>query len=151
EALLDARRVDLDGEAADARHRRRERLRAPHPAEPRGEDPRLAGLPGARGVRLPRGDERLEGALEDPLRADVDPGAGRHLTEHDEALLLELAEDLPGRPLADQVRVRDEDPRRVGMRLEAADGLARLDEERLVVPELGELSQDDVEAVPGTS
>jgi hypothetical protein len=89
EAALDARGIDLDREARGARHGRREGLRAAHAAEARGEDP--APLPGVRIVRslgevgLPGGDEGLVRALQDPLRADVDPRAGRHLAVHREA------------------------------------------------------------------
>ena len=63
-------------------------------------------------------------------------------------LRLELAELLPRRPLADEVRVRDEHARRVRVRAEAADRLARLHEQRLVVPERAELAHDDVEGLP---
>src|SRR5262249_34971263 len=86
----------------------------------------------------------------DALRTDVDPRAGRHLAEHDEALLLELAEVLPRGPLADEVRVRDEDARRIFVRAEAADCFARLDEQRLVVREVLQLAHDDVARFPRT-
>ena len=43
---------------------------------------------------------------------------------------------LPGRPLADEVRVRDQHARRVRVRAKHADRLARLHEQRLVVLEL---------------
>ena len=39
-----------------------------------------------RSALAPRRDERLVGALQDPLRADVDPRAGRHLAVHHQAL-----------------------------------------------------------------
>jgi len=51
--------------------------------------------------------ERLIRALQDSLRADVDPRAGRHLTVHRQALPLQLAERVPVGPLAHQVRIRD--------------------------------------------
>ena len=92
--------------------------------------------------------ERLVGALQDPLRPDVDPGAGGHLAVHHQAGLLELAEDLPGRPLADEVRVGDEDARRPRMRAHDPDRLARLDQQRLVVAELAQLADDRVEGGP---
>ena len=60
----------------------------------------FAGFPGARFVGRARGDEGLVGALQDALRADVDPRAGGHLPVHREAELLEPAELVPGRPLA---------------------------------------------------
>ena len=47
--------------------------------------------------------EGLVGALQDALGADVDPRAGRHLAVHRQALALEVAEDVPGRPRADEV------------------------------------------------
>ena len=140
------RLVDLDREADAAVHRHRERLGAAHPAEarrqhePSGQRPAevLAGQLG----------ERLVRALEDPLGPDVDPGPGGHLAVHHQALALELAEDLPGRPVADEVRVRDQDPRRPLVGPEDRDGLAGLDEQRLVVGEGPELADDRVERVP---
>ena len=92
--------------------------------------------------------ERLVGALQDPLGPDVDPGAGGHLAVHHQALPLEVAEDVPGRPLADEVRVRDEDARRPRVRPDDPDRLAGLDEQRLVVGEAPELADDGVEGVP---
>ena len=55
---------------------------------------------------------------------------------------------LPGRPLADEVRVGDEDPRRPLVGPQHADRLARLDEQRLVVAERAELADDRVEGIP---
>ena len=46
------------------------------------------------------GGERLVGSLQDALRADVNPAAGRHLAEHRQAHRFEPAKLLPGRPLA---------------------------------------------------
>ncbi len=148
EALLDARGIDLDAEAREARHRRGERLRAAHAAEARGEHPLPGGPARALGVRLARGDERFERALHDALRADVDPRARGHLPIHGEAERLEPAELVERREAADEVRVREQDPRRVGVRAELADGLAALDQQRLVVLELLELTHDDVERGP---
>ena len=92
--------------------------------------------------------EGLVGALQDPLRPDVDPRPGGHLAVHHQALPLELAEDLPGRPLADEVRVGDEDPRRPRVRPDDPDRLARLDEQGLVALEPAELADDGVERLP---
>ena len=55
--------------------------------------------------------EGLVGALEDPLRADVDPRPRRHLPEHRQPLGLEPAELVPGRPLRHEQRVRDQHAR----------------------------------------
>ncbi len=58
-------------------------------------------------------DEGLVGALHDALRADVDPGAGRHLAVHHQPLAIELVEVLPGRPVRHEVGVGDQHARRV--------------------------------------
>src|SRR3954452_22898404 len=91
---------------------------------------------------LSRGRERLERALQDPLRADVDPRARGHLPEHREPLGLETPELVPRRPFRDEQRVRDQYPRRALVRREHADRLAALDEEGLVWAELEE-GRDD--------
>ena len=92
--------------------------------------------------------ERLERALQDALRPDVDPRAGGHLAVHRQALALELAEDLPGGPLADEVRVGDQDARRPFVGPEDRHGLARLDEQGLVVGQPAQLPDDRVEGGP---
>ena len=92
--------------------------------------------------------ERLVRALEDALRPDVDPRAGGHLAVHRQALPLELAEDVPGRPTADEVRVGDQHPRRPLVGPEHGDRLAALDEQRLVVGEAAQLADDRVERLP---
>ena len=86
--------------------------------------------------------EGLVGALQDPLRADVDPGAGRHLAEHRQTLGLETAELVPVREPGHEQRVRDQHARRARMGAEDGDGLAALDEQRLVGFEL-EQRRDD--------
>jgi hypothetical protein len=153
EPPLRALRIDLDAEEGRARHRRRERLRAAHAAEPRREDPAPRPVLRPRDavrreVLPPRLDERLVGALQDPLRADVDPRAGRHLPVHRQSRGLEAAELVPRRPVRHDERVREQHARRVRVRAEAPDGLARLHEQRLVVPELLELADDHVEGRP---
>ena len=77
--------------------------------------------------------EGLVGALQDALGADVDPRAGRHLPVHHQALGLELAELLPVRPVANEVRVRDQHARRPLVGAEHADRLAGLHQQGLVV------------------
>ncbi len=92
--------------------------------------------------------ERLVRALQDALRADVDPRAGGHLAVHRQALGLELAELGPGRPVADQVGVGDQHARRPLVRAEHADRLARLHQQRLVVGERLEGADDRVVRLP---
>ena len=111
-------------------HRHGQRLRAAHAAEPGGERDRA----GERAVERLRGDgaERLVGALQDALGADVDPRAGGHLAVHREPGGLEAAELRPGRPVAHEVGVGDQHPRRPLVRPHDADRAARLHEQRLV-------------------
>ncbi len=130
EPLLYAGPVDLDVEADAAVHRDRQRLRAPHAAHSAGQnDPPLEATSEVLSRALGQG---LVRALEYALRADVDPAARRHLAVHDEAPTLQLAEAVPRRPVANEIGVRDEHPRRVDVRLEDRDRLSGLDEQRLV-------------------
>ena len=147
EATAGARLVDLDDDGDAVVHRHRQRLGAAHPAE----TGRQGHGPAQRPAEVLAGGlgERLVGALQDPLGPDVDPRPGGHLAVHHQAAPLELAEVLPGRPLADEVRVGDEDARRPRMGPQDADRLARLDEQRLVAVELAQLADDRVEGGPG--
>ena len=79
------------------------------------------------------GGEGLVGALQYALRADIDPGAGRHLAVHHQALLLQLVEAFPVGPVAHQVGVGDDDARRILVRAQHPDRLAALHQQRLVV------------------
>ena len=140
-------RVALDGEARGAGHHGGQRLRAAHAAEPGGQDPlalQVAAIMLAAGL-----DEGLVGALHDALRADIDPRAGRHLAVHHQALLIELVEMLPGRPVRHEVGIGDQHARRVGVGAEHADRLARLHQQRLVVLQRLERRDDLVEILPG--
>ena len=146
EAPLDAVRVDLDAERDAAGHGDGERLRAAHAAEA-GRQDEPAGQVGAV-VLLPGGGERLVGALQDALGADVDPRAGGHLPVHGEPERVQPAELVPVGPVADQVGVGDEHARRHLVGLEHADRLAALHQQRLVVLEAAQRADDGVEAVP---
>jgi hypothetical protein len=147
QTALDPLRVDLDAEDRRAGHRPRERLRAAHAAEAGGKDRPAAQVRRVE-VLLAGGGERLVRALQDPLAADVDPGAGGHLAVHRQALGLEPPELVPGRPLRHEQRVRDQHARCALVRREDADGLAALDEQGLVGAEL-EQRRDDRPQRPG--
>src|SRR5262245_12605450 len=95
-----ALRVHLDREAYALVHRDRQGLRATHPTETGRQDDAAAKR--AAEVLARELAERLEGALQDALGADVDPRPGGHLPVHHQALPLELAEVLPGRPAPDE-------------------------------------------------
>src|SRR5690606_35353561 len=103
QAEVDTVLAALDGQAAGAGHGRGQRLRTAHAAEAGGEDP-LAGAVAAvvLSAHLHAG---LVGALDDALRADVDPRAGRHLPVHHQTLAVELVEVLPAGPVRHQVGI----------------------------------------------
>gem|GEM_PF-2226501 len=139
--------IHLHAEEHRPVHRRGQRLRSAHAPEAAGEHQPAREVVASE-VRPAGLRECLVGALKDPLRADVDPRPGRHLAVHHQALRLELAEHLPGGPPPDQVRVRDENPRGIGMGPEHAHRLARLDEHRLVVAQRPERRHHPVERGP---
>src|SRR5438132_7176710 len=138
---LDPGGIDLDAEDRRAGEGGRERLGTAHAAEAGGEDRSTAELRGAE-VLLAGGRERLVGALQDPLRPDVDPAPSGHLPEHRQAERLETAKLVPGRPARDEQRVCDQDPRRARLGTEDADGLPGLNEQRLVLTEVEERADD---------
>ena len=92
--------------------------------------------------------EGLVGALQDALRADVDPGAGGHLAVHGQAQRFEPAELVPGGPARHQVGVGDQHPRRLVVGAEHADRLAALDQQRLVVLQPAQRGDDALVALP---
>ncbi len=141
--------VDLDDDRDAVIHRHGQRLGATHPTQTGGQGHGAAQA--ATEVLAGGFRECLVRPLEDPLGPDIDPRAGGHLAVHHQAVALELAEDVPGRPLADQVGVGDEHARRPGMRPHDTDRLARLDEQRLVALEPAKLPDDGVEGGPGAS
>ena len=146
DAARDARGVDVHADRDAVVHGDRERLRAAHAAESAGEGDGA----GKGSVEPLRGDgrERLVGALQDALGADVDPRTRGHLAVHGEPELLEAAELAPVGPVADQVRVGEEHAWRPLVRLHHADRFARLHEHGLVVLQRRERADDRVEAVP---
>ena len=145
-AALEAGFVHIDDEHRASIERDRERLGAAHAATAAGESQR-AGECAAKALARD-GGEGLEGALEDALRGDVNPGPGRHLAVHHEPLVLELAEVLPVGPVAHEVGVGDEHARRPFVGLPDAHGLAGLDEQGLIGFQVLERVDDGVESLP---
>ncbi len=92
--------------------------------------------------------EGLVSALHDALAADVDPRSGRHLAVHHQALLIEFVEMVPGRPVRHQIGIGDQHARRVFMRLENTNRLARLHQKRLVRLQPLQRGDDAVERFP---
>jgi hypothetical protein len=58
----------------------------------------------------------LECALENALRANVDPAASGHLAVHHQALAVEFMKMFPVGPLAHQIRIGNDDARSHFMR-----------------------------------
>ncbi len=133
EALLDAFGIDVDAEKRRAGHGGGEWLGATHAAHAAADDEFSGEV--AVEILFRGGGERLERALHDALRADVDPRAGGHLAVHHQAGAFEFVELLPVGPVADQIGVGDQHAWRVFVGLENADGLAGLDQQSFVVVE----------------
>jgi hypothetical protein len=146
DAPLEPVRVDVHDEADAVEHRDRERLRAAHAAAA-GRQHEAAAQRAAE-LLARDGGERLERALQDALRADVDPRAGRHLAVHRQPLGLEPPERLPVGPVGHEQAVRDQHARRHLVGAEDADGLPALHEQRLVVLEPAQRGDDRVERLP---
>ena len=140
--------VDVDHERDPVVHRHGQGLGAAHATGPRRDGER-AGERAAEPLASDLGEAFVR-ALQDSLRADVDPRTRSHLPVHREALVFEAAELVPVRPIGYQVGVGDQHPRRPFVRAHDADRLARLDEHRLVALERGERAQHRPVRIPRT-
>ena len=124
--------VGLGDQRDAAEHPRdRDRLGGAHPAEPGRDDQPAA----QRAAEVLAGDlrERLVGALQHALGADVLPASGGQPAPGDQVAALEVVEHLRRRPAADEVRVGQQHDRRARSGRQHRDRLARLDDERLTV------------------
>jgi hypothetical protein len=92
--------------------------------------------------------ERLVGALNDSLAADVDPTPRSHLPVHHQALAIEFGKMLPSGPSADEIRIGDQDARRVRESAKDSYRLSRLHQQGFVVVELLEGGNDLSVAIP---
>lgn len=147
--------VDVDDEAHPAVEGHGERLRSAHAATAAGEGQRsgeragtitLPALPGGDLVR--DGSEGLVGPLDDALGPDVNPRPGGHLAVHRQAEVLQAPELRPGRPVADEVGVGDEHPRRPLVRSHDPHRATGLHEHRLVLGERAQRGDHGVEGPP---
>ena len=127
-------------------HGDRKRLRAAHPAETRCQH-KLA-FQRSPAFEFGQRAEGLVRALQNPLRADVDPRTGRHLAVHDQSFFREFIEMFPRCPMWDEVRVGDQHARRVTMRLEHRHRLARLDEQGFILLQIFQRLKNRVERFP---
>ncbi len=92
--------------------------------------------------------ESLIGSLDDPLAADVDPTARRHLAVHHQAEGFQTAELFPIGPMPDQIGICDQDAGRVLVSLEDAGRLSRLHQKGLVVFQFAESRYDRMVGLP---
>src|SRR5687767_1746930 len=114
ETTCDPIGINFNHQCRRAVHRRRERLRATHAAETRGDD--RPSTQRAAEMAMRSGGESLVSALQNALCADVDPAAGGHLTVHRQAAVFEIAKSVPRGPRGHEHRIGDDDTRRAGMR-----------------------------------
>jgi hypothetical protein len=146
DAAFDPVGIYLDAEGHALVHGDGERLGAAHAAEAGGEAD--ASSQGSAEALFCHGGERLVGSLQDALGSDVDPGPRRHLPVHREPGPLQLPERLPVGPFGDQQGVGDQNSRSPRVRPENGHRLARLHEQRLVVTEALQRTDDGPEALP---
>ena len=103
-AARDARRIHLYAEGDAAEHGNGQRLRATHAAESGREHEAPAGITEA--LLAGRG-KSLVSALENALRADINPQSRRHLPIHGRPKSVQATELLPISPIRHQHGVRN--------------------------------------------
>ena len=92
--------------------------------------------------------ESLERSLDNSLRADINPRTRGHLPVHHQPRALEFVELLPVRPMPHKVRIRNQHSRRVIVRLEHANWLSRLHQQRLIILQLPQCRDDRMVSLP---
>ena len=133
-AALELVRVHLRAEDRAAEHRRYgQRLRRAHPPEPRRHDQTPVKVAGE--MLACDGGERLVGALNDPLRADVLPGPRGEPAPGHEPGTLQLVEARRSCEAAHEVAVGHHHQRRDLAGGQHANRLAGLHHQRLTLPE----------------
>ena len=95
-----------------------------------------------------RGGESFKRALQDALASDINPGAGGHLSVHDQAQLFQAVKLVVVGPVPYKIRVGKQDARGICVGAEHAHRLARLHQQRLVVFQFAQASHDGVERWP---
>ena len=134
-------------QTAGPRHHRGQRLRATHPAQSARQDP--APLERSAIMLPPRLDKGFIGALNDALRSDIDPRPGRHLAVHCQTLLIQIVEMIPRRPMRNEVRIRNQNARRIRMGAKHSHRPARLHQQRLIPVQIGQSGDNRIEILPG--
>ncbi|OPZ61604.1 MAG: hypothetical protein BWY86_00719 [Candidatus Aminicenantes bacterium ADurb.Bin508] len=144
--FLDPFRIDFHNDGDPFVHGNRQGLGPSHSPEPRRQ--RESSLEGPPVVLLTHGGEGFVGPLKNPLRTDVDPGTGGHLTVHGQAEGFQTTELIPLGPLGNEEGVGDQDPRGVGMGLKDSHRFAGLDKEGFIVLQLPQRFDDLMVRLP---
>ena len=145
-AALDALRIDINAEKRRAVHRCGERLRPAHAAHAAGYDEFASQVAAKMFSSCCR--KRFVSALQNSLRADVNPASRGHLAVHHQTGAVEFAEFLPIVPVAGEIGVAKKEAGRIFMGAENRDGLARLHQQRLIGFERLQRTDDGMEAFP---
>src|SRR5437660_9785363 len=132
--LLDSPLVDLYCQSDTIIHCHGQGLSAAHLAQARRQHE--SSCEGSVKVLPGDGCKGFVCALEYALCSDVSPGPCGHLSVHDETLLLQFIEVVPGRPLGNDHAVDDQDSRGQSVGLENRHRFAALNEERLILVEI---------------
>jgi hypothetical protein len=145
-ATLDSGGVNINSQEYRTVKSSRERLSATHSSHTAGHHEFAAQVSAEMSVGHCR--KCFKGALNDSLCADINPTAGGHLAVHHQALTFQLVEVFPVGPGAYQIRVGDQNARRIFVSAKHADRLAGLDQQGLIVLELLQFANDCVKRAP---
>ena len=96
----------------------------------------------------PGSGKSFKRTLHDPLAADVNPRAGRHLSVHRQSHPLETIELGIVVPLPDKIGVGDQDARCFIVGPKFADRLSRLNEKGFVIFEFAQRANNCIESFP---
>ena len=88
------------------------------------------------------------GALQNSLRADVNPATRGHLAVHHQAGAVQFVEALPIIPVAHQIGIADQHARRMFMRAKHRHRLAGLHQQRFIVLQRAQRAHNGVKAFP---
>ena len=100
-------------------------------------------------ARLPRrGGKCFICALQNTLRANVNPASRRHLPIHDQPFSFPFIEIFLGSPVRHNVGVGNEDARGIGMGAENGNRLAALHEQRFIILKLAQRFKNGVKCIP---
>ena len=89
-------------------------------------------------------------SLNNALGANVNPASRGHLAVHRELERFEAVEFVARCPMRYQVRIRNQDARRMGKGSKHSDGFSGLNQQRLIVFQTAQCAEDRVKRVPAS-